>query len=218
MSGDVDMLGQMIMFGSLKSELCEFCGQKIFWAAALFSPALIAFRPTAGNIIVKISNCICQNHKIYFSKSQYNCSNFTLYLSKSQNIFAEMHLCPFYLHISICFSIWPYGRCTRMHWDISTWQRWWSEGRVKIPQSRLIESNLEWSKHCLQPPQVEKIFLDVKTALEQILKQTTWMDVETRNRWKMFTLAKDIGALSNKLECCLYNVVLYLSFPGFCFV
>ena len=31
--------------------------------------------------------------------------------------------------------------------------------------------------------QVENIYLDVKTALEKILTQATWMDEETRNRW-----------------------------------
>ena len=30
--------------------------------------------------------------------------------------------------------------------------------------------------------QVENIYLDVKTALEKILTQATWMDEETRNR------------------------------------
>ena len=179
MSGDVDMLGQMIMFGSLKSELCEFCGQKIFWAAALFSPALIAFRPTAGNIIVKISNCICQNHKIYFSKSQYNCSIFHILFVQITKYICRNASLPFLSsHFDLLFNLTlrqVYKNALGHIYVAEVMKR--GEGENSTEQVDQIQFGMV--KTLSSTPQVEKIFLDVKTALERILNQTTWMDVET---------------------------------------
>ena len=61
--------------------------------------------------------------------------------------------------------------------------------------------------------QVEKIFLGVKTALERILKETTWMDAETRDRWKIFNLANNIDDMSfasKKLDFTIVVTMLML--------